>query len=47
MRKLWLVTDVAGARVWFKYNLKFIVIFSYSLMGLSLYSSMGECDPLT
>lgn len=39
MRKLWLISDVAGARARLKWDLKFILIFSYGTMGLSLNST--------
>lgn len=47
VRKLWLITNVASARAQLQRNLKFILIFSYSAMGLSLRSSVGECELVT
>lgn len=38
MRKLWLITNVAGATAQLKCDLKFILIFSCGTMGLSLNS---------
>lgn len=46
VRKLWLITNVAGARAQLKRNLKLILTFSYGAMGQSLYSNVGECEPV-
>lgn len=47
MRKLSLITNVAGARAQIKHHLKFILNFSFSPVGLSLFSSTRGRDLVT